>query len=279
MGGFVTLVGAGPGDPDLIVVRGQRALEEASVVLYDHLVDPRLVSPLKADKIFVGKRCGAHAMTQERIIALMIDLARRGERVVRLKGGEPSVLGRGGEEALALAEEGIPFDIVPGVSSATAVPFVAGIPVTHRGTADSFVVATAHRRADESDFSIPAYHPRTTLILLMARGTAALWRDQLIAQGYPPTLPVAFISAGCTEREQVLDTTIERAAEDVWRTRPPLPVLAVIGQVVALRSRLAQGRAAPASAADGVAHELRVGQERSACRRNNVVIDHRRKSG
>ncbi len=135
MNGFVTLVGAGPGDPDLITLRGQRALEGASVVLYDHLVDARLLAGLAAERVFVGKRCGAHAMTQESIIALMIRLARRGERVVRLKGGDPSVLGRGGEEALALAEQGIPFDVVPGVSSATAVPFVAGIPVTHRGTA------------------------------------------------------------------------------------------------------------------------------------------------
>lgn len=262
MSGFVTLVGAGPGDPDLITLRGQRALEAASVVLYDHLVDSRLLSRLAAKRVFVGKRCGAHAMTQERIIALMIELAGRGERVVRLKGGEPSVLGRGGEEALALAEQGIAFDVVPGVSSATAVPFVAGIPVTHRGTADSFVVATAHRRADQSDFSTPAYHSRTTLILLMARGTTSQWRGQLLAQGYPATLPVAFISAGCTDREQVVETTLQRAVEDVWRAHPPTPVLAVIGHVVALRPRLARRQDASATASESarpVAQRIRVG--------------------
>jgi uroporphyrin-III C-methyltransferase len=246
--GRVTLVGAGPGGPDLITIRGRRALEAASVVLYDHLVDLRLLEGLDAERISVGKRCGAHAMSQERICSLMIELALGGAHVVRLKGGEPSVLGRGGEEVLALARSGIPFDVVPGVSSATSVPFAAGIPLTHRGIADSFVVATAHRRTDEGDFSIPAYHPRTTLVLLMARGTASIWRDQLLAQGYPAALPVAIISAGCTDREQVIETSLRHAAEEVWRAHPPSPVLVVIGRVVSLRQHCA-ARAHPAAAA------------------------------
>jgi uroporphyrin-III C-methyltransferase/precorrin-2 dehydrogenase/sirohydrochlorin ferrochelatase len=241
--GFVALVGAGPGDPDLITLRGWKALQQASVVLYDNLVDPRLLDGLGADRIYVGKRCGAHAMPQERIISLMISLARKGGRVVRLKGGEPGVLGRAGEEALALAAHDIPFDIVPGVSSATGVPIVAGIPVTHRDVADSFLVATAHRRADRTDFSIAAYHPRTTLVLLMARSSAPLWRDQLLAQGYPPTLPVAFVSAGCTDRERVLVTCVQDAAKDVWREGLGSPVLAVIGRVVELRERIRPARA------------------------------------
>jgi uroporphyrin-III C-methyltransferase/precorrin-2 dehydrogenase/sirohydrochlorin ferrochelatase len=236
--GFVTLVGAGPGDPDLITLRGWKALQEASVVLYDSLVDPHLLDDVTANRVYVGKRCGAHTLSQESIISLMVSLARKGERVVRLKGGEPSVLGRAGEEALALAAHGIPFDIVPGVSSATGVPIVVGIPVTHRDVADSFLVATAHRRADRTDLSIPAYHPRTTLVLLMARSSTPLWRDQLLAQGYPPSLPVAFVSAGCTDRERVLVSCVRDAAKDIWREGLGSPVLAVIGRVVELRERI-----------------------------------------
>jgi uroporphyrin-III C-methyltransferase len=142
--GYVWIVGAGPGAPDLITLRGWRALREADVVLYDSLVDPSLLDGLPAVRVFVGKRCGAHAIAQERIFELLARLALEGRRVVRLKGGDPSVLGRGGEEALRLTELGVAYEIVPGVTSATAVPVLAGIPVTHRSVADSFLVATAH---------------------------------------------------------------------------------------------------------------------------------------
>ncbi len=166
---------------------------------------------------------------------------------MRLKGGDSSVLGRVGEEALVLAERDIRFEIVPGVSSATAVTSTAGIPLTHRGLADSFVVATAHRRADrcsgDRDFSIPSYAASTTVVLLMAGGTVAEWAEQLSRSGYPPNLPVGLISAGCTERERVVETNVADVATDLERAGLETPILAVVGWVVTLRRRLAGGLA------------------------------------
>lgn len=238
-GGYVWLVGAGPGDPDLITLRGWRALHAADVVLYDSLVDPSLLDGLAAARVYVGKRCGSHAMPQERITELLARLAVEGKRVVRLKGGDPGVLGRVGEEAARLAELGVAYEIVPGVTSATAVPALAGIPVTHRGVADSFLVATAHRRDDAAGSSIPPYHVRTTLVLLMPRATVRSWVQQLLEQGYPGDLPVAFVSEGCTPRQQVLETTVAEAAQVLEAAALPTPVLAVVGQVVGLRRTLA----------------------------------------
>jgi uroporphyrin-III C-methyltransferase len=238
----VRFVGAGPGDPELITLRGWRALQEADVVLYDSLVDPRLLLGLAAERIYVGKRCGRHAMSQEEINLLLVRLARGGKRVVRLKGGDPAVLGRVGEEALWLAEHGVEFEIVPGVSSATAVPALAGIPVTHRAYADSFTVAAAHRRDDRGFYSIPPYRPRSTLVLLMAGATVHTWRAQLVELGYPEALPVAFVSAGGTPRERVVVTTVAEAERDFAAAGLETPVLAVVGWVVALRALLAPER-------------------------------------
>lgn len=248
--GYVWLVGAGPGDPDLITVRGWRALREADVVLYDSLVDASLLDGLSAARVYVGKRCGAHAMPQERIADLLARLALQGKRVVRLKGGDPSVLGRVGEEAARLAELGVPYEIVPGVTSATAVPALAGIPVTHRSVADSFVVATAHRRGDAAGSSIPPYSARTTLVLLMPRATVRSWAQQLREQGYPEGLPVAFVSEGCTPRQQVLETTVAEAADALESSGLPTPLLAVVGRVVGLRAKLAAGAQGPRGAGD-----------------------------
>ncbi len=145
MSGFVSLVGAGPGDPDLLTVRAARTLAQADIVFYDALVSPEILALApRAQRFSVGKRCGRAAMRQETIHALLIRAARRGKRVVRLKGGDPFVFGRGGEEALALAAAGVPFEVVPGISSAVARPALAGIPVTHRGLASAFVVVSGH---------------------------------------------------------------------------------------------------------------------------------------
>jgi uroporphyrin-III C-methyltransferase len=238
--GFVSFVGAGPGDPDLITIRGARALARAEVVLYDSLVDPRQIEGLSARLVFVGKRCGRHSMPQERIEDLLVRYASEGQRVVRLKGGDPAVLGRLGEEVLALAEHGIPFEVVPGVTSATAVPELAGIPVTHRGVADSFHVATAHCGSEGRAFSLPPHHERTTLVLLMPQATAARWQEQLLALGYPRDLPVAFVSMGCSARERVVETTLARAAETLRDEALETPLLAVVGHVVSLRRRLVE---------------------------------------
>ena len=235
---IVHLVGAGPGDPDLITVRGLRALQEADVVLHDALVDPALLEGLRADLIYVGKRCGRHSRSQDQINELIAEMARRGLEVVRLKGGDPGVLGRVGEEALYLRERGIPYEIVPGVSSATSAPLCAGIPVTHRGVADSFALATAHRRGERREFSIPVYQPRTTLLLLMPVRTTPLWSAELIAKGYPADLPLAFVSCGSEPEQAVLVTTVEAAARDAAAVGITAPTMVVVGHVVALRERL-----------------------------------------
>jgi uroporphyrin-III C-methyltransferase len=245
--GFVWFVGAGPGDPELITLRGAHLLRTADVVLHDALVHPAMLDGVTGRRIHVGKRCGRHSMRQEDISALLVDLAGQGQRVVRLKGGDSGVLGRVAEEALPLAERNIPFEIVPGVSSATSVTSAAGIPLTHRGLADSFVVATAHRRADRRDagrdFSIPTYSARTTVVLLMASATVADWREQLLRSGYPANLPVALISAGCTELERVVETSVAEVEDDLEKAGLQTPILAVVGWVVTLRERLAGGLA------------------------------------
>lgn len=239
MTGSVVFVGAGPGDPELMTLRGWRVLREADVVLYDSLVDTRLVEGLDAELVFVGKRCGRHCLPQEAITELLVRLALDGKCVVRLKGGDPTVLGRTGEEALRLAQFGIRFEIVPGVSSAVAAPALAGIPVTHRGLADGVCVVSAHRQKDEPEFSIPPYHPRTTLVLLMALQTVETWSPQLLERGYPADLPVAFVSAGTTERQRVVVTTVSHAATDARAAGLDSPTLAVVGRVVTLREKLA----------------------------------------
>jgi uroporphyrin-III C-methyltransferase/precorrin-2 dehydrogenase/sirohydrochlorin ferrochelatase len=230
-------------------VRGLRALQRADVVLYDSLIDPSMLEGLRAETVHVGKRCGRHSMPQETINDLLVGYARRGRQVVRLKGGDPAVLGRVGEEALYLAEHGVEFEIVPGVTSAVAAPIFAGIPVTHRGIADSFVVVSAHRTADATDFSIPPYHARTTAVLLMATVTVEAWRDELVARGYPPDLPLAFVSRAGTPAQCVLVTDVAHAADVARVADLPSPTMAVAGWVVTLRERL--GAAAVGSAEGG----------------------------
>lgn len=233
----MTFVGAGPGAPDLITVRGLRALQQAEVICYDALVDQSILDGLAGELIYVGKRCGVHSRTQDEINELLASLAQSGRSVVRLKGGDPGVLGRVGEEALCMRERGIPFEIVPGVSSATSVPLFAGIPVTHRGVADSFALATAHKRKDQLTFSIPPYRPRTTLLLLMPLRTVGDWCRQLLDQGYPADLPLAFISHGSRPEQRVLQSTVGSAAEDAKATAVETPTLVVVGRVVELRDK------------------------------------------
>jgi uroporphyrinogen III methyltransferase / synthase len=245
MRGRVALVGAGPGDPGLLTVRGRRLLRRADVVVHDRLVDRRLLdlAPPDALRIFAGKASGNHALEQDEINAVLIAQARLGRRVVRLKGGDPLVFGRGGEEALALDAAGIPFEIVPGVSSATAVPAGAGIPVTHRGVASSFAVVTGHgshgqRATNLGDLARAV----DTLVILM--GLARLPRivREILSGGRSPATPVALVGAGTTDGQVIVAGTladiVERAAE-----RPlAAPVTIVVGDVVALRGRIARRR-------------------------------------
>ncbi len=237
--GRVTFVGAGPGDADLITLRGYRALQDADVVLYDSLIDHGLLEGLGGALIYVGKRCGQHSMSQDKICELLVAYAHAGERVVRLKGGDPAVFGRLGEELEACVRSGVSFQLVPGVSSAIASPGFAGIPVTHRGVADSFVVVTAHRQQTGQRLSIPQFCPSTTVVLLMGKSTTATWLPFMLSRGYPRELPVAFVARACTAQQRVVTGTLGDAVELSGRPELGTPCTVVIGQVVGLRERLA----------------------------------------
>ena len=236
--GKVWLVGAGPGAPDLITLRGWRLLQQADSVVHDDLVDPALYGGLSAELHDVGKRSGVHKRSQEQINALLVELAQRGQRVVRLKGGDPSVLGRAMEEAIALHQNGVACEIVPGISSAIAAPILAGIPVTHRGVADSFQVLSAHPRIPEGPFHLPRYEPWCTLVVLMGVKTLPDWHALLAEKGYPPELPVAFITWAGRPEQRVLVTTVAAALEDARRAGLRSPTVAVLGEVVRLRGHI-----------------------------------------
>ena len=236
--GQVILVGAGPGSADLITMRGYRALVAADVVMYDNLIDPSVLDDLSAELIYVGKRCGRHSIPQESICDLLARHAMAGRQVVRLKGGDPTVLGRGGEEALHLARRGIPVSFVPGVTNAVAAAELADIPVTHRGLADSFAVVSAHLRGDELSFSMPPYHARTTLVVMMGVGSLPDWQPQLLALDYPPATPVAFVTNAGRANQRVLISSVARAVEDARTHDLKTPTTAIIGEVVRLRAEM-----------------------------------------
>ena len=238
MKALIALVGAGPGDPELLTVRAVRRLTAADLVLYDALVAPQALDLApQARRSFVGKRAGRHAVRQEEIHRLMIRAARRGQRVVRLKGGDPFVLGRGGEEALALAAAGIPFEIVPGISSAVAAPALAGIPVTQRGRASAFVVVSGH--------SPEAYGPvldslrpgSATLVVLMGLAGRQLLAKRLIGRRWKRDTPAAIIwSAALPDAHHWLGTLDTLGANQGPEGRPGV---IVIGPVVELASQVA----------------------------------------
>lgn len=234
--GTVYLVGAGPGSADLITLRGWRLLQAADVIVYDSLADEALRTGLRARLIDAGKRRGHHGRSQDEINGLLIELAREGHAVVRLKGGDPFVLGRGSEEALALAAAGVPCEVVPGVSSAIAAPELAGIPVTHRGIADAFCVLSAHLSDITGMPTIPAYLPRCTLVVLMGVARLAEWWPQLHALGYPDDLPVAWVTWAARPEQVVHTTTVGRCLDDARRVALQAPSVAVIGRVVGVRA-------------------------------------------
>jgi len=239
--GSVALVGAGPGDPELITVRGLARLRVADVVVYDRLVDRRLVdeAPRDALRIFAGKASGTHALPQEQINAILIAHASEGRRVVRLKGGDPFVFGRGGEEAEALVAAGIPCEVVPGLSSALAVPAAAGIPVTHRGVASSLAVVTGHTCEEGApvDWESLARGADTVVVLMGLANLPGIART-LVRCGRPPATPVAVISRGTTTDERVVVGTLDEIGARVGRAVIDAPAVVVIGEVVALAQRL-----------------------------------------
>jgi uroporphyrin-III C-methyltransferase len=239
--GIVHLVGAGPGDPELLTVRAATLLARADAVVYDRLVDPRVLSHARrgARLIFVGKEGFGEQVAQEEICALLIEQARLGREVVRLKGGDPFVFGRGGEEALALAAAGIPYDVVPGVSSGVAAPALAGIPVTHRGLAASVTFATGYSRGAEPDWKHLAAAP--TLVLFMAGQRLAACTAALIAAGRDPDEPAAVIEAASLPNERTIEATLSTIAERAESLQISSPALFVAGKVVGLRARIAAG--------------------------------------
>ena len=238
--GLVHLVGAGPGDPELISVRGARALQRADVVAYDRLVSLELLDycPPGAELIYVGKTPQGPGISQRDINELLVDRARQGRRVVRLKGGDPFVFGRGGEEALALAEAGIAFEIVPGVSSAVGVPAYAGIPVTHRRVASSFAVVTAHQCEGGSDNDWMALARIDTLVLLMGASSFRSAARRLILAGRNADESAAIIENGTTSSQRVVTGTLSDLPDRMERGRIKSPATIVVGAVVDLRDRI-----------------------------------------
>jgi uroporphyrin-III C-methyltransferase/precorrin-2 dehydrogenase/sirohydrochlorin ferrochelatase len=236
---LVSLVGAGPGDPDLLTRKAIRRLAEADLVLYDALVDPAALDLApRAQRVFVGKRAGRPAIRQETIHRLMIHAARRGRRVVRLKGGDPFVFGRGGEEALALSSAGVPFEIVPGISSAIAAAELAHIPVTHRGVATAFVVVSGHAET--------AYRPvleslapgSATVVVLMGLGRIQAIAQVLVDRGWLRPTPAAVLLAASTIESDTWTCTLGDLARGLDLSSVDGAGTIVIGDVVKLRAAL-----------------------------------------
>jgi uroporphyrin-III C-methyltransferase len=241
--GFVSLVGAGPGDPELITVKGLRRLRAADVVIYDALANEALLRECRADAelIYAGKRAGQHFRSQDEINALLVEKARAGLQVVRLKGGDPFVFGRGGEEAAVLAAAGIAWEVVPGISSAIAAPAYAGIPVTHRASASSFAVITGHEDPDREETRLrwqALAQGVDTLVFLMGIARLESIAAQLIAHGRPANTPAAVIRQGSTPDQQTLVGTLATIAADVARAGLTAPATLIVGEVVRLREQL-----------------------------------------
>ena len=243
MPGTVHLVGAGPGDPGLLTLRGARLLETCTLVAADRLVAPELLdlAPVTATRRDVGKGPGA-GWSQQEIDRLIVRAAQAGHAVVRLKGGDPFVLGRGGEEAAACVAAGVPFEVVPGITSAIAAPAAAGIPVTHRGAAPGFAVVTGHEDPGKPDRQLDwgaiAAFPGT-LVVLMGIGSIHGITAQLLANGRSPTTPAAVVRWGTTHRQQVVEAPLVDLADAVRRAGLRSPATIVVGDVVAMRAVLA----------------------------------------
>jgi len=241
--GRVYLVGAGPGDPGLLTLRGRDCLARADVIIYDRLANPQLLIQARADaeRIYVGKEASRHALSQEEINQLLVDRARQGQVVCRLKGGDPFVFGRGGEEAEALVAAGIPFEVVPGVTSAVAAPAYAGIPVTHRHYSSSLAILTGHEDPTKDESAIHWDRLATgvdTLVFLMGVHYLPEMVQQLLAHGRPPETPVALVRWGTHPRQETLVGTLANIVQKVAEAGFQPPAVTVVGEVVSLREKL-----------------------------------------
>lgn len=241
--GFVWLAGAGPGDPGLVTVKTMRCIAKADVIIYDYLANPLLLADARPDCeiLYVGKRAGHHSATQDEINALIAEKALEGKTVCRLKGGDPFVFGRGGEEALHLHGLGIPFEVVPGVTSAIAVPAYAGIPVTHRGLSVSLRIITGHEdpTKEESDYNWDEIaSTEGTLVFLMGVRNLPLIREKLIAGGRSPETPAAIIRHGTSPKQRTLVATLDTLADKAKAAHFAPPCIIIIGEVGSLHEKL-----------------------------------------
>jgi uroporphyrin-III C-methyltransferase/precorrin-2 dehydrogenase/sirohydrochlorin ferrochelatase len=240
--GCVYLVGAGPGDPELLTLRAVRLLERADAVVYDNLVSSGVLDfvPPSAERIYAGKRRNEHTMRQEQINALLVKLAKEGKQVVRLKGGDPFIFGRGGEELQTLAAQGIAFEVVPGVTAASGVSSYAGIPLTHRDYAQCCLFVTGHLKDGTADLDWHSLvRPHQTVVIYMGLGGLPEICRQMVLHGAPSTLPIAVVQDGSIASQIVVTGTLADMPERVAQAGLKSPCLTIIGEVVKLHASLA----------------------------------------
>lgn len=250
--GIVYLVGAGPGDPELLTLKAARLLSEADVVVYDNLVSAGVIRLIHgaAEKIYVGKQTNRHTLPQAEINQLLVALARQGKKVVRLKGGDPFIFGRGGEELEILADQGVTFEVVPGITAASGVASYSGIPLTHRDHAQSCVFTTGHLKGGSLDLDWPALaRPNQTVVIYMGLGALSEIARQLIHHGMSVNMPAAIIEKGTTSQQRVIAGTLQTLPDLVLALGLQSPCLIIVGQVVALNKRLQWFRGAQATQA------------------------------
>ena len=239
--GKVYLVGAGPGDPDLLTLKAARLLQQSDVVVYDNLVSSGVINliPSGVEKIYVGKQTNRHTLPQDDINLLLVKFAREGKKVVRLKGGDPFIFGRGGEELEALASACVAFEVVPGITAASGVSCYAGIPLTHRDHAQTCLFTTGHLKDGTLDLDWPALaRPNQTVVIYMGLGALSAIAQQLIQHGMPASTPAAIIEKGTTQNQRVIAGTLATLTGLVLNAGLQSPCLIIIGHVVALNEKL-----------------------------------------